>query len=179
MWIGANNWQLDDGTTAYLPSNGALAPFLVTDEADANTQNCVTLLGSVDYNCHCSQFKFMCEVRAEDPPEPPCRPDLSRKWVGVTDICALDYEPPQCPAECIEEECQCQTDSVVGNTAIKVNGKVIDIIRSECLNWVEAQQYCCSLDQFFDSGRLFEPANSAEWVAVATILRDVSLVYFC
>ena len=55
VWIGANNWQLDDGTTAYLPSDGSLAPFLVTDDADGNTENCVTLFGSADYNCKCSK----------------------------------------------------------------------------------------------------------------------------
>ena len=174
VWIGANNWQLDDGSTAYLPSDGALAPFLVTDDADGNTENCVTLFGSVDYNCKCSTFRFLCEVRS-DPPELPCRPDLSRKWVGVTDVCTVEYEAPQCPDECREERCECQTDSEIGNKAMQINGKVIDLIRSECLNWVEAQQYCCDLNLKANS-RLYEPASVAEWNAVkSTLLSDVSI----
>ena len=162
VWIGANNWNPLYGTDDKLASSGNIAPFSTYDEVDYMTENCVTINGIPeydDYNCECSKFRFLCEYEVE----PPCEEDLTADETHPDDWCKAEYEPPECPEDCIYGNCQClepRKDSIVATWNTTDPKNVIFV--TECLNWIEAQKYCCDNH----NGILWEPTSTAEIFSV-------------
>ena len=159
LWVGANNWNPPNGALDQLASAPTVnAPFLTTDENDYRTENCVTVNGAQqwdDYNCQCSKFRFLCEYEeTSDKGE-----DLPPDEVNPADWCKAEYEPPECPEECIYGNCQClepRKDFIVATYNGTTPKNVIFV--SECMNWIEAQKYCCDVHD----GILWEPTETQE-----------------
>ena len=169
-----NNWDPSGGpNNAYYASSTGLSPFFVSDEPDSHTQNCVTVDGLTpaltDHNCECSKFNFVCEELVEDNMQN-CDQDLMPDDINLEEFCDGVYDEPQCTEECQGDGCKClgdQHNNIVYEWVYSDGSyKEIRTVTNECLNWVEAQEYCC---QRF-GGRLWEPRSEPEWTAAWTAL---------
>ena len=104
----------------------------------------------------------MCERREVIEPEP-CL-DLTQEEVDLEGWCKTGYEQESCAKECFTEDCQCldTTQDVV----LYANDNKLKLIMpmEECMNWPEAQIYCCETY----GGKLWEPQNATEYSDVLT-----------
>ena len=187
LWLGANNWDPTGGPNeVYFASTGAdmSPPFYVSDESDSLTENCVTLEGSTttftDHNCECSYFNFVCQQIIEDNGGGSggggCdQPDLMPDDIQVADgKCDVEYEPVNCTDECSGDRCEClgdQHNNIVYEWEFNDGtGKFKEIrtVTTECLNWVEAQKFCCEVY----GGKLWEPRDVMEFTTAWTAITN-------
>ena len=145
-----NNWAPNN--LGYLASSlgTSVAPFpiSITDEDDSLRENCVSINGGngyVDYNCECARLPFLCQGSLK----PPCDQDLMKDEIKQL-MCDPTYEAPQCPDDCYTENCKCGDPTTDENPTIDLPStlqpamtKTLTLISNECMNWVEAQRYCC------------------------------------
>ena len=136
-----------------------MAPFTTDDGYDGGYQNCVTISGDMkfdDFSGYCSRYRFLCQV--EKKIIDPCwDQDLTAKEINPRDLCKCEaeYKPPECPS-CEYKNCECVREREEKPVATYDRKKIIFV--PQCLNWIEAQRYCC--DKYH--GILWEPTSAEE-----------------